>query len=67
MPASHLLALGAIGFWASLASLGTALSHLPPVLLTGRARVSGSLLSLPSVLRDRAAWRVPPRTLALGI
>lgn len=67
MPASHLYALGAIALWASLASLGTALSHLPPFLLTGLALTIGSLLSLPSVLRDRAAWKVPPVTLALGI
>ncbi|RZI97204.1 MAG: EamA/RhaT family transporter, partial [Variovorax sp.] len=35
MPASHLFALGAIALWALLASLGTALAHLPPFLLTG--------------------------------
>ena len=67
MPPSHLYALGAIALWATLASLGTALSHLPPFLLTGLSLAIGSLLSLPSVLRDRAAWRVPPRTLALGV
>ncbi|AMM24434.1 DMT family transporter [Variovorax sp. PAMC 28711] len=67
MPASYLYALGAIALWALLASLGTALSHLPPFLLTGLALTLGSLLSLPSVLRDRAAWKVPPLTLALGI
>ncbi len=67
MPASHLYALGAIALWALLASLGTALSHLPPFLLTGLALTLGSLLSLPSLLRDRSAWQVPPRTLALGV
>ena len=66
MPASHLLALGAIALWATLASLGTALSHLPPFLLTGLALAIGSVLSLPSVMRDRRSWRVPARTLALG-
>jgi drug/metabolite transporter (DMT)-like permease len=67
MPASHLYALGAIALWATLASLGTALSHLPPFLLTGLALAIGSVLSLPSVWRDRTAWTVPPRTLALGV
>ena len=60
-------ALFAIALWATLASLGTALSHLPPFLLTGLALIIGSLPSWPLVLRDRAAWRVPPRTLALGV
>ena len=61
------LALFAIALWATLASLGTALAHLPPFLLTGLALIIGSLPSWPLVLRDRAAWRVPPRTLALGV
>lgn len=67
MSAATLLALGAIAFWASLASLGTALSHLPPFLLTGVSLMVGSLLGLPALLRNRRAWAVPPRTLALGI
>ena len=62
-----LLALAAIALWATLASLGTALSHLPPFLLTGLALIIGSIPSWPLVLRDRSAWNVPPRTLALGI
>jgi len=62
-----LLALAAIALWATLASLGTSLSHLPPFLLTGLALIIGSIPSWPLVLRDRGAWRVPPRTLALGI
>ncbi len=60
-------ALAAIALWATLASLGTALAHLPPFLLTGLALVIGSAPSWPLVLRDRRAWKVPPRTLALGI
>ncbi|VWX59930.1 EamA domain-containing membrane protein RarD [Burkholderiales bacterium 8X] len=67
MSASTLYALGAIGLWASLASLGTALAHLPPFLLTGISLTIGSLLSAPLVLRDRSAWKVPLRTLALGV
>jgi drug/metabolite transporter (DMT)-like permease len=62
-----LLALAAIALWATLASLGTALSHLPPFLLTGLALIIGSIPSWPLVLRDRSAWNVPPHTLALGI
>lgn len=67
MPASHFYALGAIALWATVASLGTALAHLPPFLLTGLALTIGSFLSLPIVLRDRGAWRIPARTLALGV
>ncbi|MDH6170658.1 drug/metabolite transporter (DMT)-like permease [Variovorax boronicumulans] len=64
---STVYALLAIALWTSLASLGTALSHLPPFLLTGLALIIGSVPSWPLVLRDRRAWKVPPRTLALGI
>ncbi|HZF85020.1 MAG TPA: DMT family transporter [Burkholderiaceae bacterium] len=64
---STVYALAAIALWATLASLGTTLAHVPPFLLTGAALIVGSLPSWPLVLRDRAAWRVPPRTLALGI
>ena len=60
-------ALIAIALWTTLASLGTSLSHLPPFLLTGLALIIGSVPSWPLVLRDRSAWKVPPRTLALGI
>jgi len=67
MSPATLLALGAIAFWATLASLGTALAHVPPFLLTGLALTIGSALGLPALLRDRRAWAVPPRTLALGI
>jgi drug/metabolite transporter (DMT)-like permease len=63
----RLHALGAIALWATLATLGTRLSHLPPFLLTGLSLMLGSVPSWPVVLRDRAAWRVPPKTLALGI
>ena len=56
-------ALGAIALWASLASLGVALKHIPPFLLTGLALVIGSIPAWPLVRQ----WRVPPRTLALGI
>ncbi|MBO9515786.1 MAG: DMT family transporter [Variovorax sp.] len=64
---STLYALGAIALWATLASLGTSLAHLPPFLLTGLALVIGSAMSWPLALRDRRAWAVPARTLALGV
>jgi drug/metabolite transporter (DMT)-like permease len=59
----NLFALGAIALWASLASLGVALRHVPPFLLTGLALVIGSIPAWPLVRQ----WKVPPRTLALGI
>lgn len=62
-----LYALGAIALWVSLASLGVALKHLPPFLLTGAALVMGGALALPQVLRNPSVWRVPAATLALGV
>jgi len=56
-------ALGAIALWATLASLGVALRHVPPFLLTGLALVIGSVPAWPLVRQ----WRVPGRTLALGV
>ncbi|WP_096698796.1 DMT family transporter [Polaromonas sp. AER18D-145] len=66
MPA-NLYALGAIALWVLLASLGVSLRHLPPFLLTGLALLTGSLLALPFVWKDRRAWAIPPATLALGV
>lgn len=60
---ANLYALGAIALWASLATLGLALKHLPPFLLTGIALVIGSVPAWPLV----RTWRVPASTLALGI
>ncbi|GAB4212101.1 MAG: DMT family transporter [Rhodoferax sp.] len=61
------LALGAIVLWGSLASLGVALAHVPPFLLTGLSLWVGALLALPL---SRGRWqslRVPWTTLALGV
>ena len=66
MPA-NLYALGAIALWASLASLGVSLTHVPPFLLTGIALIIGSVPAWPFVLRDPSQWRIPLRTLALGV
>ncbi|NMM75998.1 DMT family transporter [Acidovorax sp. SRB_24] len=64
---ANLYALGAIALWASLAALGVSLTHVPPFLLTGIALVIGSVPAWPLVLRDPAQWRIPLRTLALGV
>lgn len=63
LSAPHLYALGAIALWASLATLGVALSHLPPFLLTGLSLLIGSLPAWP---RWRE-WRIPGPTVALGL
>ncbi|MFY0522904.1 DMT family transporter [Archangium gephyra] len=60
---ANLHALGAIALWASLASLGLALRHVPPFLLTGIGLVLGSLPAWPLVRQ----WKVPASTLALGV
>jgi len=60
---ANLFALGAIALWATLASLGVSLAHVPPFLLTGLALVIGSLPSWP-LLRQ---WKIPLPTLALGV
>jgi drug/metabolite transporter (DMT)-like permease len=64
---ANLLALGAIAFWASLAALGVALSHVPPFLLTGLSLLVGGLIALPLSRFDLRTWRVPASTLALGV
>jgi len=58
-----LCALGAIALWATLASLGLALAHVPPFLLTGLALLIGSAPAWPLCRQ----WRVPAPTLALGV
>lgn len=60
---ANLCALGAIALWALLATLGVALRHVPPFLLTGLALVVGSVPAWPLARQ----WKVPARTLALGI
>ena len=64
---ANLYALGAIALWASLASLGVSLTHIPPFLLTGIALIIGSVPAWPFVLSDPSQWRIPLRTLALGV
>ncbi|MDD3935720.1 DMT family transporter [Rhodoferax sp.] len=64
---ANLLALAAIAMWGSLASLGVALSHVPPFLLTGLSLMVGGLIALPLSGFRLVAWRVPLPTLALGV
>lgn len=66
-PHPQLLALGAIGLWSSLASLGVALAHVPPFLLTGLSLLIGGMIALPLSGFKLAAWRVPMPTLTLGV
>jgi drug/metabolite transporter (DMT)-like permease len=64
---ADLLALGAIVLWASLASLATLLSDIPPFLLTGIGLIIGSLISLPLSGFKLSAWKVPASTLGVGV
>lgn len=58
-----LFALLAIGLWSTLALLGSQLTHLPPFLMLGMALgISG----LASFLWPKA-WRIPWKTLAVGV
>jgi len=64
---ADLLALGAIVLWASLATLATLLSEMPPFLLTGIGLVIGSVISLPLSGFKLSAWKIPFKTLLVGI
>lgn len=63
----QVLALGAIVLWSSLATLGVALRHVPPFLLTGLSLLVGGLIALPLSGFKLSVWRVPLPTLALGV
>jgi drug/metabolite transporter (DMT)-like permease len=64
---ADLLALAAIALWGTLAPLGVQLSHIPPFLLTGLGLMVGSLIALPLARFRLTRWRVPLRTLAIGV
>jgi drug/metabolite transporter (DMT)-like permease len=64
---SDLLALSAITLWSALAVLGVELAHVPPFLLTGLALLIGSLIALPLSGFRLAAWKIPVRTMLLGV
>src|SRR5574343_498311 len=53
---ANLYALGAIALWASLASLGVSLTHVPPFLLTGIALLIGSVPAWPLLLGVALRW-----------
>lgn len=61
------LAIGAIVLWASLATLATLLSDIPPFLLTGIGLIIGSLISLPLSGFKLSAWKIPSKTLMVGV
>jgi drug/metabolite transporter (DMT)-like permease len=64
---ANLCALGAIALWATLATLGVSLSHVPPFLLTGLALLTGSVMALPLSGFDLRQWQIPKSTLLLGV
>ena len=64
---ADLFTLGAIFLWASLASLATLLSNVPPFLLTGIGLIIGSLVSLPSLGQGITTWKIPVKTLLIGV
>lgn len=64
---SDLAALGAILLWASLAALGSSLTHIPPLLLTGIGLLIGSLISLPLAKFNIASLKVKPKILLVGV
>lgn len=64
---SDLAAFGAVFLWASLATLGAALDHLPPLLITGISLIIGSLIALPLVGFRVKKMIVSPKILLLGV
>ena len=64
---ADLFTLGAIVLWASLASLATLLSNIPPFLLTGVGLIIGALVSLPSLRSGITPWKIPVKTLLIGV
>jgi drug/metabolite transporter (DMT)-like permease len=64
---ADLFTLGAVILWASLASLATLLSNIPPFLLTGIGLIIGAAVSLPALRSGINPWKVPGRTLLIGV
>ncbi len=60
-------ACGAIVLWGSLAPLGVSLGHVPPFFLTGIALLVGSVIGLIRSGFQLRHWKVPLRTLMLGV
>lgn len=64
---ADLYAIGAIALWASLATLATLLSDIPPFLLTGIGLTIGALISIPLSGFKVSSWKIPFKTLLVGI
>ena len=64
---ADLLTLGAVLLWATLASLATLLSDIPPFLLTGIGLLIGATISLPALRSGQTPWKIPVRTLLIGV
>lgn len=64
---SDLAALGAVLLWASLATLSSGLSHIPPLLMTGIGLLIGSLLALPLSRFRISKLKVSPKLLGIGV
>ena len=64
---ADIFTLGAIFLWASLASLATLLSNVPPFLLTGVGLIIGALVSLPALRSGITPWKIPVKTLLIGV
>lgn len=58
-----LYALIAILLWSFLAYFGSTMDRLPPLFVVGAALLVGGLVGLP----DRNAWRIPLRTMLVGV
>ena len=58
---------GAVLLWATLASLATLLSDIPPFLLTGIGLLIGAAVSLPVLRSGIKPWKVPARSLLIGV
>jgi drug/metabolite transporter (DMT)-like permease len=64
---ADLLTLGAVLLWATLASLATLLSDIPPFLLTGIGLLIGAAVSIPALRSGLKPWKIPVRTLLIGV
>lgn len=64
---ADLFTIGAVLLWATLASLATLLSDIPPFLLTGIGLLIGSAVCLPALRFVITPWKIPVRTLFLGV
>ena len=53
--------------WATLATLGASLSHIPPLLLTGIGLLIGSFLALPLSGFRLSKLKVSPKLLTVGV